>query len=93
MHVDRVELARAAPALGDAAEDLVGDPVALVLEVADLGGQLRPVRVGDQQVAQEAGGLLDVAPGRLEEGEQPHVGLRPHRPHDPHRNPGSGCRR
>jgi hypothetical protein len=69
MHVDGVELARAAPALGDAAEDLVRDPVALVLEVADLGRQLRPVGVGGEQLAQQARGLLDVATRGLEEAE------------------------
>ena len=90
VHVDGLEVARAAAALGDPAEDLVRDPVAVVLEIEDLGGQLGPVGIGGEQVAQQARGRLDVAPRRLEEPEQLHLVTRLRRPHTGHRNHAGG---
>jgi hypothetical protein len=59
VHVGRVERR---PALGKAAEDLVRDPVTLVLAVADRRGELRLFRVVGEQVAQQLRRALHVAP-------------------------------
>jgi hypothetical protein len=45
--VGRVEVG---PALGEPAEDVVGDAVAVVLAVTDVGGELRMLRVLVEQL-------------------------------------------
>jgi hypothetical protein len=81
MDVGRVEVAVAAAALGEPAEDLVGDAVALVLAVEHLAGELRPIGVLGEQVPQQARGVPDVAAGLLEQREELGLLLRPRRRH------------
>ena len=48
-------------------DDVVGDPVALLLGEQDLPGQVRPLRPALQHLLEHAGGLHDVRGGLLEE--------------------------
>ena len=59
MHVGRVE--RTDAALGQPAQDLVGDPVALVLAVEYLARDLGALRIFGEQVTEQARSLLHVA--------------------------------
>ena len=61
VHVGGVEVGRAGAALGEPAEDLVRDPVALVLAGEHLGRDLGPLGVVRVEIAQQARGALHVA--------------------------------
>ena len=79
--VGGVERRAAVAVAGEPGEDVVGDPVALLLAEQDLareGGLLGVVR---EQVAQQQRDALHVARGLLEQAEQLEVGLRLRRPH------------
>ena len=70
MHVGGLDL-RAAPAgLGQAMQDVVDDPVAVLLAEHELAGEPGVLRVVVEQVAQQQRGALDVASGLLEERQQ-----------------------
>ena len=81
VHVGGVEVRAAAAALGQPVQDVVDDPVALLLAQQDVArepGLLGEVR---EQVAQQQRGALDVAPGLLEERQQFGVGPGPAQRH------------
>src|SRR6185312_12790800 len=54
-------------------DDVVRDPVALLLTEQQVAGQVGPLRVLGEEVAQQQGGLLHVAAGLLEQVEDPGV--------------------
>ena len=81
VHVGRVEPRAAAAVAGEPVEDVVGDPVALLLAQQDLVRERRLLGVVRQQVAQQQRDALHVAARLLEQAEQLGVGLRLHRPH------------
>ena len=64
------EVRAAAPALGEAVQDVVDDAVALLLAEHDVAGE--PGLLGEvgEQVAEQQRGALDVAPGLLEQRQQ-----------------------
>ena len=81
VHVGRVQVRAPAPALRQPVQDVVDDPVALLLaqqDVALQAGLLREVR---QQVAQQQRRALHVAPGLLKERQQFGVGPGPAQRH------------
>ncbi len=60
----------AAAALGEPVQDVVDDPVALLLAEQDVAGEPGLLRIVGEQVAQQQRRALDVAAGLLEEREQ-----------------------
>ena len=72
VHVGGVEVGAAA-LLGEAAEDLVGELVALLLARVDRAHLLRGVRHGGERVAQQPDSALGVDARALEELEQPGI--------------------
>jgi hypothetical protein len=81
VHGGRVERGPALGTLRDAVQDVVRDPVALVLARDDLSAHPVGVRVVGEQLAQQLARPRDVAPGCREELQRAGIGLRPCRPH------------
>ena len=70
MDVGGVELGAAGAMLGEAAQDRVGDPVALLLALEHVARQLRRVRDGRERVPQQRDASLGVGARPLEQLEQ-----------------------
>ena len=63
-----------AAAAGEPVDDVVRDAVAVLLADLQVAGQVGVLRVVDDQVAEQQAGLLDVAPGLLDQLHQHGVG-------------------
>ena len=71
----------AAAALGEAVQDVVDDPVALLLAEHDVAREAGLLGIVRQQVAQQQRRALDVAARLLEQGQQLRVGPGPAQQH------------
>jgi hypothetical protein len=81
VHVGGVERGAARPVAGQAVEDVVHDPVALLLAQQDVAREAGLLREVPEQVAQQQRRTLHVARRLLEQGEQLGVRLGLGRPH------------
>src|SRR3954447_4382893 len=67
--VDVLAVDRRDEGLVEAPDDVVRDPVALLLADQDVAGQVRPLGIGAQHLVEQVGGADDVAAGLLEQVE------------------------